>query len=245
MNKNLLNVILMIFCLPALAQANPADRMVVERDTTANVTKDVEMPYTPTKGIDNRTCIDGRPVAGFKGDIIEYWTNLECKFCGVQEIVMAQQAHPEWCIVVRHSPASGEGMKKALAYEGLKKFSPTAANMFWHDVVPKSNMVMPMPYEGALLRAYRESAIPVDKFSHALATEATSHVNSDILAAQGTITSTPTFILEGVRFPSCDFVASDLAQALELAKKARSGDAEAKNSIIQIITRGRMGEPML
>ena len=28
--------------------------------------------------------LDGRPVDGFQGEILEYWVNLECAFCGIE-----------------------------------------------------------------------------------------------------------------------------------------------------------------
>ena len=61
----------------------------------------------------------------------------------------------------------------------------------------------------------------------------------------GWISSTPTYILAGIRFTACDFKASELPSALELAKKARKGDEDAKERIIKIITNGLMNETML
>ena len=67
----------------------------------------------------------------------------------------------------------------------------------------------------------------------------------DIVVAQSRITSTPTWILDGIRFPACDFKAGELPAALELARKARSGDMRAKDEISQIITRGLLNESLL
>ena len=70
-------------------------------------------------------------------------------------------------------------------------------------------------------------------------------VSADIVAAQSRITSTPTWILEGLRFPACDFKAGEVPTALELARKVRSGDTLAKDAITQIITRGLLNESLL
>ena len=64
-------------------------------------------------------------------------------------------------------------------------------------------------------------------------------------AAQGRITSTPTYVLAGVRFPACDFTAAQLPLALELARKARAGDKESTEKIVEIITSGLLGETIL
>ena len=58
-------------------------------------------------------------------------------------------------------------------------------------------------------------------------------------------TSTPTWILEGIRFPACDFKAAELPVALELARKTRSGDTDAQERVVEIITRGLLNEPLI
>jgi hypothetical protein len=75
--------------------------------------------------------------------------------------------------------------------------------------------------------------------------DAAAIVNQDIAAAQYRISSTPTWILAGIRFSACDFTAAQLREALALAKKARDGDQEARERIITIITNGHLNETML
>ena len=104
---------------------------------------------------------------------------------------------------------------------------------------------MPRPYEGALMRAYADAVIAEKDFSAALTGDAADLVNADIVAGRGIISSTPTYVLRGIRFGSCDFMAAQLDQALALARRARSGDADAVREIGEVITRGRMGEKML
>ncbi len=183
---------------------------------------------------------------GFQGDILEYWSNLECPYCGIQEPLQAQRENPGLCIVVRHIPSDeyGESLKKALAYEALRGFSTNAAHRFWDAVLPKTSLGIPVPYEAALQTAIQEAAIAPDAFADALQAAAPL-VGADIVAAQSRITSTPTWILSGIRFPACDFTAKELPTALELARKARSGDVRAKDEISQIITRGLLNESLL
>ena len=221
-----------------------ADRIAVEAGVRAEVTKDLALPYNPTEGLSERSCLDGRPVKDFQGDLVEYWANLECPYCGIQEPAQAQRNNAGMCIVVRHVPSReyGESLKKALSYEALKKFSVNGANLFWDKVVPKNSLAMPVPYEASLLSAFQEAAIPPEAFAEALSKDAAAIVNQDVAAAQSRITSTPTYVLAGIRFGSCDFTAAELSIALELAKKARQGDQEAIERIIKIITNGQMNE---
>ena len=157
-------------------------------------------------------------------------------YCGIQEPLQAQRDNPGLCIVVRHIPSDeyGESLKKALSYEALRTFSANAAHRFWDSV----------PYEAALQTAIQEAAIAPEAFADALQAAAPL-VGADIVAAQSRITSTPTWILDGIRFPACDFRAGELPTALELAHKARSGDMRAKDEISQIIARGLLNESLL
>jgi hypothetical protein len=223
------------------------ERIAVEAGVKAEVSKDLALPYNPLEGLSGRTCLDGRPVADFQGDIVEYWANLECPYCGIQEPVQAQRNNPDMCIVVRHIPSNeyGESLKKALSYEALKQFSVNAANLFWDSVLPKTTLGIPAPYEAALLTAFQEAAISPDKFAETLTKDALELVSQDIFAAQARISSTPTYILAGIRFTACDFKASELPQALDLAKEARKGEQGAIERIIQIVTNGLMDEAML
>lgn len=225
------------------AWASTPERALVERDVRATVDKDMTAPWD-TDGEAARVCLDGKPV-GDVGNVVEVWVSPECRFCGLREAFQAQRAHPEWRIVVRHMPAGGEGLKKALAFEALKQFSASAAVLFWEEILPRTDLAIPRPFEAALLRALSEAAIPQEKYSAVLEKQAVQTVLSDMLAGTGVIGSTPTWVLEGFRFASCDFTAAQLEKAMELARKARRGDAAAREAIVEIIVRGRMNEPML
>ena len=223
-----------------------SDRMAVEAGVKTEIAKDLASPYSPHESLSGRTCLDGRPVDGFQGDILEYWANLECPYCGIQELLQVQRNHPDLCIVVRHIPSDeyGESLKKALSYEALRTFSANAAHRFWDSVLPKTSLGIPVPYEEALQSALLEAAIAPEAFADALQAAAPL-VSADIVAAQSRITSTPTWILDGIRFPACDFKAGELPTALKLARKARSGDIRAKDEISRIITRGLLNESLL
>lgn len=223
-----------------------SDRMAVETGVKTEVAKDLASPYSPHESLSGRTCLDGRPVDGFQGDIVELWSNLECPFCGIQEPLQAQRNNPGLCIVVRHIPSDeyGESLKKALAYEALRGFSINAAHRFWDAVLPRTTLGIPVPYEAALQSALQEAAIAPEAFADALQAAAPL-VGADIVAAQSRITSTPTWILEGIRFPACDFKAAELPVALELARKTRSGDTDAQERVVEIITRGLLNEPLI
>ncbi len=240
-----------LYCLLMLASAAHAgtplsDRAAVEAGVKAEIAKDLSQAYRPLEALSGRTCLDGRLVDGFPGDILEYWSNLECPYCGIQEPLQAQRDNPNLCIVVRHIPSDeyGESLKKALAYEALRGFSLNAAHRFWAAVLPKTTLGIPVPYEAALQSALQEAAIAPEAFADALQA-ATSLVSADIVAAQSRITSTPTWILNGIRFPACDFKAEELPTALELARKARAGDTDAQGRVIGIITRGLLNEALL
>ena len=150
------------------------------------------------------------------------------------------------CIVVRHSPSDnyGESLKKALSFEALLRFSPNAAHSFWNAVVPRTPLGVPNPYEAALQTALQDAAIVPEDFADSLQ-QVAPVVGADIIASQSRITSTPTWILDGIRFPACDFTASQVPLALELAHKARADDADAKERIVQMITRGLLNESVL
>ncbi len=219
------------------------DRATVEARVRADVAQDMAFLWTPD-ALAGRTCLDGRSAADFSGEIVEYWVNLECSYCGIAEPMLAQRQNADVCIVVRHIPSReyGESMKKALGYEALKKFSVNAANLFWDKVVPKTPQAMPVPYEASLLLAFQEAAIDPDAFGEALGVDASVIVNQDIMDAGSRISMTPTWIISGIRFPACDFTAAQLPAALDLAKKAREGDAEALERIITAITKALMND---
>ena len=140
-------IMALVFCLflgiTSFAHAGTpiSDRMAVEAGVKTEIAKDLASPYSPHESLSGRTCLDGRPVDGFQGDIVELWSNLECPFCGIQEPLQAQRDNPGLCIVVRHIPSDeyGESLKKALSYEALKTFSVNAAHRFWDAVLPKTS----------------------------------------------------------------------------------------------------------
>ncbi len=224
-----------------------SDRVALEAGVRAEVMKDLATPYKPQEELSGRTCLDGRPVSEFEGDIIEYWANLECSWCGIREPLQAQRENPGLCIVVRHAPSDGygESLKKALGYETLKTFSPAAAHRFWDAVLPRTTLGIPIPYESALITAFQEAAVSPNGFTETLMRDVSERVGRDILAAQGRITATPTFILNGIRFSACDFTAAQLMEARSLARKARNGDPTAQTRIIDIITNGLLNETLL
>lgn len=230
----------------AFAGTSMSDRVAVEAGVKTEVEKDLSQAYTPLEALSGRTCLDGRSVGGFQGDIVELWANLECPYCGIQEPLQAQRENPGLCIVVRHIPSDeyGESLKKALAYEALHGFSVNAAHRFWDAVLPKTSPGIPVPYEAALQTALLEAVIAPEAFADSVQTVAPL-VSADIVAAQSRITSTPTWILDGIRFPACDFKAGEVPIALELARKTRSGDVRAKDEVSQIITRGLLNESLL
>lgn len=238
----LLTLALCVF-LPTHAFAE--DRAAVEASVRADVAQDVAFLWSPD-ALSGRTCLDGRSVADVSGEVVELWANLECPYCGIADPLQAQRRNPDVCIVVRHVPTReyGESMKKALAYEALKKFSVNSANLFWDKVVPKTPSAMPMPYEASLLLSFQEAAIDPDAFGDALGADAAAIVNQDIMDAATRISMTPTWVISGIRFPACDFTAAQFPVALELAKKARDGDKDALERIIAVITNGMTNKPL-
>jgi len=253
MQRSLLTIVsicfwsLMVIAPLCHAGTPMSDRVALEAGVRAEVMKDLAIPYKPQEELSGRTCLDGRPVANFEGEIIEYWANLECSWCGIREPLQAQRENPNLCIVVRHAPSDsyGESLKKALSFEALKTFSANAAHQFWDAVLPKTRLGIPVPYESALLMAFQEAAISPEAFTEKITSDVSELVSRDILAARGRISATPTFILEGIRFPACDFTAEQLAEARALAQKARNGDRDALDAIIRIITNGLLNETLL
>lgn len=243
--KIILFALYMGLCAIQVAAAPKADRVAIEAKVKSELGKD--LAHKPAKdALSGRLCLDGRAVNDFEGQIMEYWANLECPYCGISEPFLAQRFNPDICIVVRHIPASqyGESLKKAITYEALQGLSINAANRFWEMVIPKTALAIPVPYEAALNTALDEAAISPEAFSKALEKSA-SLVGEDIVAAQGRISTSPTYVMEGIRFPACDFKAVQIPNALELAKRARKGDGKAEDSIISIITRGILDEKLL
>ena len=242
----LLFAILGIFGVVASAASSRADRFAVEARVKGDMAKDLALPHEISASLTGRKCLDGRPVKDFQGEIIEYWTSMECPYCGIAEPLKAQRENSDICIVVRHAPASqyGESLKKALAFEALRTFSVNAANSFWDVVVPKTSLGIPMPYEAALRSALEEALISPEAFAEAIE-KVSPQISQDILAGQSRINTTPTYVMRGIRFPACDFSADQLPKALELARKTRSDDSEARNEAVGLITRGLLDEQIL
>lgn len=139
-----------------------------------------------------------------------------------------------------------EGIGEAKRYSGASSVTNSFGTTdemvwgdysFWQTVTPKTELDIPMPYASALQTAMSEAALDPEKFSEQLGAHATEIVNDDFTSGHTRITSTPTWILAGIRFPSCDFTAVELKHALALAKKARSGDKAATDEVITIITK--------
>ena len=223
-----------------------AERIAIEARVKADMAKDLALPHEIPESLMGRKCLDGRPVKDFQGEVIEYWANLECPYCGIAEPLKAQRENSGICIVVRHAPASryGEALKKALAFEALRAFSVNAANRFWDAVIPKTSLGIPVPYESALHTALEEALIAPEVFAEA-SEKVAPLASADILAGQNRISTTPTYVLQGIRFPACDFKAREIPMALELAKKARANDETTWLEIVKIITRGLMDENLL
>ena len=231
--------------MPCMA-ATKADRVAVEASVKAELGKDLAHSLPDKSLWSERSCLDGRSAADFQGNVIEYWVNLECPYCGIAEPFKAQTDNQGICIVVRHASSIqyGEALKKAISYEALGKFSQNAANRFWEAIAPKTALAIPIPYGSALQTDLEETAVGQEMFAEEIE-KASQLVSSDILASQELIFSTPTYVLEGIRFPACDFKAAQIPHALELAKKARAGDMAAKSEIVDIITRGLLDEQLL
>lgn len=161
MSKQLLSVFACLFCLAICtpSHASSQDRVATKARVEADINKDIALLWEPMPRLEGRTCLDGRPVADFQGDIVEYWANIECPYCDIQQVTTAQRDTPEMCIVVRHSPTEGysESVKKALTYEALREYSVNAANQFWLSVMPKTNIAIPAPYGSALQTALKVS----------------------------------------------------------------------------------------
>ena len=62
-------------------------------------------------------------------------------------------------------------------------------------------------------------------------------VSKDIVEAQNLISTTPTYIMEGIRLPSCDFTAKEIPSALALAKRIRSYKDGTIHELIEIIVK--------
>lgn len=224
----------------------PADRVAIEARVKADMAKDLAQPDEVSVSMIGRKCLDGRPVKDFQGEVIEYWANLECPYCDIAEPLKAQRENSDICIVARHAPASqyGEALKKALAFEALRTFSINAANRFWDAVIPKTMLGIPVPYEAVLRSPLEEALITPETFAGAIE-KVSPLASADILAGQNRISTTPTYVLRGIRFPACDFTAKQLPKALELARKIRCGDEQAEADAVGVITRGILNEQIL
>ena len=80
------------FCLNtnfAHAETPMSDRMAVQAGVKTEIAKDLSQLDEPLETLSGRTCLDGSPADGFRGDIAELWSNLECPYCGIQEPLQA------------------------------------------------------------------------------------------------------------------------------------------------------------
>lgn len=233
--KMLFKGFLALCCLTLLPiQADASTKLAMDA-----VQQDSVMPFPQAE---NRQCVDGTQADGRA--IIDYWVDLECPYCKVDPVIMAQMSmQDKICIVIRHKPrAGGDSFKKSLAYEALHKKSSNAANSFWSSVSPKG--AVSAPYNKAVMDSLESILLPIDMFNF-LIDEATPRLNEDINASQGKILYTPTFVIEGFRFPACDFSAKQLQRVFPIAQSARKGNKDALERIKVIITNGIQGKPML
>lgn len=239
-------IALCVLGTPAFAETLSSNRVAVEARVTNELAKDLAQPVPTHENYSGRICLDGRPADNFAGEVIEYWANLECPYCGIAEPLKFQRDNAGLCIVVRHVPVGkyGESYKKALVFEALRPFSVNAANFFWDAVTPKTAIAIPAPYAGVMRTALDHAAISPEALSEALE-NAARIVDGDIQAAKSRIFTTPTYIIQGIRFPACDFKAAQLSQAIDLAQKIRLGNEKTKAEIIAIITRGLLDEQLL
>ena len=109
---------------------------------------------------------------------------------------------------------------------------------------PKNSLAIPIPYEAALRSALDEAFIAQENFGEAVE-KAAPIVSGDIVASRERITTTPTYVLEGLRFPACDFKSDQLPSVLELAKRVRSGDDAARKKATEMIVCGLLNEQIL
>jgi hypothetical protein len=72
------------FVLPvsSLRAGTPmSDRVAVEAGVRTELAKDLALPPPALSDLSGRRCLDGRPVDGVQGQVVEYWANLE--WCAV------------------------------------------------------------------------------------------------------------------------------------------------------------------
>lgn len=81
-----------------------SDRVAVEAGVRTELAKDLALPPPALSDLSGRRCLDGRPVDDVLGEVVEYWADLECSYCGIQEVIKAQREDLNMCIVVRHAP---------------------------------------------------------------------------------------------------------------------------------------------
>ena len=74
-----------IFSSSCMGATPKADRIAVESRVKKEIEADFAQPYALTLRLAERKCLDGRSVKDFQGEVIEYWANLECPYCGIAE----------------------------------------------------------------------------------------------------------------------------------------------------------------
>ncbi len=230
------NILIPLFCLIIISPIHAAS---IENRIKKEIMNDLATGW-PADNLANRQTITGSPVSNH---FIEYWIDMECQYCNISEPLLAVRKNPGLEIVIRHriKPNEGESLKKALTYEALKIFSINAANQFWHAILPKKQMPVAAPYASSLATAMAAANIDPESFAQALAGQAIDIIQEDMKAASR-ISSTPTYVIGGIRFTACDFTADELLHAYTLAIKARSGNKKAIEKIIQIIKKEQMEE---
>ncbi|MDR2694990.1 MAG: hypothetical protein LBC79_01235 [Deltaproteobacteria bacterium] len=94
------NILLAVaFCALFPAHAFAQDRAEAEASVRTEVMQDLASPWQP-EALKGRVCVDGRPAADVAGDVVEYWVNLECSYCGIVEPVWTQRQNAAMRIAV-------------------------------------------------------------------------------------------------------------------------------------------------
>lgn len=213
--------------------AIPAAAATLEENIQTSIAGDLQTPFVSTPLFD-RLCTNGKP-AKEASSVVEYWADFECPYC-LPFIPVASLGVD--CVVIRHMPVSTSSTEKSLAYEALLGYSPEAASQFWQLVAPN-----PATKEAALNSEQTRVVIKTALEQHKMAEVdfakriqvATSTVHADRTAGMTSIQSTPTWVVDGVRLSACDFNSVELKQAMALVAKAKTGDQQATNELIQLV----------
>lgn len=159
------------FVLPvsSLRAGTPmSDRVAVEAGVRTELAKDLALPPPALSDLSGRRCLDGRPVDGVQGEVVEYWANLECSYCGIQEVIRAQREDSNLCIVVRHAPAEayGESLKRRSAMRPCTAFQSMPRIGSGMLLFPERNWGFPPPMKASFKRRFRKRPLrqkPLEK----------------------------------------------------------------------------------